>query len=328
MPNAKIKGIGACVPDKILTNADLEKIVDTSDEWITTRSGIKERHIVTEDQASSDLSTIAAKNALEDAGIEAEELDLIIIGTVTPDYMFPSTASIVQKNLGIKNIPCFDFEAACAGFLYGVHTARAFIESGLYKNVLVIGVELLTKITNWEDRSTCVLFGDGAGAAIVSVSDEGDQSKILSSAISADGHLGHLLLQPAGGSRNPPSHETVEKNLHTIQMAGREVFKHAVSKMAKISKEAMKMAGLKPEDIDWVVPHQANIRIIDSLTKKLKQPSERVIKTIHKYGNTSSSSVPIAMVDAYQEGKFKRGDKILLVAFGGGFTWGSVLLNW
>ncbi len=327
MTASTIKGIGSALPEKILTNQDLERIVDTSDEWITTRTGIKERRIVEGDTASSDLATEAAIKAIDDAGIDKNDIDLIIVGTVTPDTMFPSTSCIVQAKLGLPNVPAFDLLAACPGWLYGLTVADSFIQSGKYSNILVIGVELLTKIVNWQDRNTCVLFGDAAGAAVVSRADEGD-GLIHSTFISANGNLGHLLMQPAGGSQMPASQETIDKNLHTIQMAGSEVFKNAVKYMAQAAKKAIKEAGLKDEDIDWVIPHQANIRIIESLAKKLRKPMDRVIVTIEKYGNTSSSTIPVAMVDAIEEGKIKRGDKLLLVSFGGGFTWGAVVLTY
>ncbi len=327
MIGSTIKGLGTALPEKILTNQDLERMVDTSDEWITTRTGIKERRITDSETASSDLAAQAAEKAIAESGIDKKDIDMIIVGTVTPDTLFPSTACVVQAKLGLPNIPAFDILAACPGWLYALTIADSFIKSGKCRNVIAIGVETLTKITNWEDRNTCVLFGDGAGAAVLSKAEEGD-GLLHSSFISANGSLGHLLVQPAGGSRMPASKETVEKNLHTVHMAGSEVFKNAVKFMANASKMAIKEAGLTPEDIDWVIPHQANIRIIESLAKKLRKPMDRVIVTIEKYGNTSSSTIPIALREAIDDGRIKRGDKLLFVSFGGGFTWGAVVITY
>lgn len=326
MLRARISGIGSAVPERILTNSELERMVDTSDEWIVTRSGIKERHIVDDEIASSDLATKAAKRAIEFAGITPSDIDLIIVATVTPDKLFPSTATIVQTNLGISGCPAFDISAACTGFIYGLTVAESFIKSGKYKTILVIGVEILTKFTDWNDRGTCVLFGDGAGAAIVTPTES--EEGILGSYLSADGSLGHLLELPAGGSRMPITHDVLDANLHTIKMAGSEVFKSAVKSMDEAADKALEAANIKPEDINWVIPHQANIRIIEGLAKRLNQPMEKVIVTIHKYGNTSSSTIPIALVDAIREKKIKKGDLLLLVAFGGGFTWGGLVIRW
>lgn len=321
-----ITGIGSALPDKVITNDDLSKMVDTSDEWIRTRTGIRERRIVEDDIATSDLCTEAAIKALEDAKVDPKDIDLIIVATVTPDMAFPSTACIVQKNLGATNAAAFDMSVGCSGFLYGLATGTNFIKAGAYKKVLVIGAEVLSKIMDWEDRSTCVLFGDGAGACVLERCEEG--LGILSYNLGADGENGHFLTQPAGGSRMPSSIETVEKRLHYIHMDGREVFKFAVRVMGKASIEALKEVDMELEDIDFLIPHQANIRIINSAAKRLKVPKDRVYVNLDRYGNMSSASIPIALEEAYREGLINKGDNILMVAFGAGLTWASVILKW
>ncbi|NLV77681.1 MAG: ketoacyl-ACP synthase III [Tissierellia bacterium] len=321
-----ITGIGSALPDKVITNDDLSKMVDTSDEWIRTRTGIRERRIVEDDMATSDLCTEAAIKALEDAKVDPKDIDLIIVATVTPDMAFPSTACIVQKNLGATNAAAFDMSVGCSGFLYGLATGTNFIKAGAYKKVLVIGAEVLSKIMDWEDRSTCVLFGDGAGACVLERCEEG--LGILSYNLGADGENGHFLTQPAGGSRMPSSIETVEKRLHYIHMDGREVFKFAVRVMEKASIEALKEVDMELEDIDFLIPHQANIRIINSAAKRLKVPKDRVYVNLDRYGNMSSASIPIALEEAYREGLINKGDNILMVAFGAGLTWASVILKW
>lgn len=321
-----ITGIGSAIPDKVITNDDLSKIVDTSDEWIRTRTGIRERRIVEDDIATSDLCTEAAIKALEDAKVDPKDIDLIIVATVTPDMAFPSTACIVQKNLGATNAAAFDMSVGCSGFLYGLATGTNFIKAGAYKKVLVIGAEVLSKIMDWEDRSTCVLFGDGAGACVLERCEEG--LGILSYNLGADGENGHFLTQPAGGSRMPASIETVNNRLHYIHMDGREVFKFAVRVMEKASIEALKEADMELEDIDFLIPHQANIRIINSAAKRLKVPKDRVYINLDRYGNMSSASIPIALEEAYREGLINKGDNILMVAFGAGLTWASVILKW
>jgi 3-oxoacyl-[acyl-carrier-protein] synthase-3 len=327
MFNIKITGTGSYLPDKILTNADLEKMVDTSDEWITTRTGIKERHIAGEEEATSDLTTEAAKRALKMARIPAKELDAIIIATITPDTLFPSTACWVQKKLGIKtNIPAFDISAACSGYLYGLILSSNMIETGSADKILVCGSETLSKITNWDDRSTCVLFGDGAGCSVVEKSE--GESELLSYVWNADGKLGELLIQEAGGSRHPATKETVEKKLHTISMQGNEVYKHAVTKMKKAAMESLKKANLKGEDVDIYVPHQANIRIIEATIKRAGIPIEKTIVTIDKTGNMSAATIPVGIDWAVRGGRLKRGDTLLSTAFGGGFTWSAVTLKW
>jgi len=327
MFDIKITGTGSYLPDKILTNSDLEKMVDTSDEWITTRTGIKERHIASEKEATSDLTTKAAKRALDMAGISAKELDLIMVATITPDTLFPSTACWVQKKLGIKtNIPAFDLSAACSGYLYGLILSSTMIKTGVADKILLCGSETLTKITNWNDRSSCVLFGDGAGCSVIEKSK--GESSLLSYVWNADGRLGNLLIQEAGGSRMPATKKTVENNLHTISMQGNEVYKHAVTKMKKSAMEALKKANLKGEDIDVYVPHQANIRIIEATIKRAGIPMEKTIVTIDKTGNMSAATIPIGIDWAVRNGQLKRGNILLSTAFGGGFTWGAAILRW
>ncbi|MCP2620295.1 ketoacyl-ACP synthase III, partial [Candidatus Aminicenantes bacterium AC-334-K16] len=311
---------------KILTNQDLEKMVETSDEWIVTRTGIKERHIASADQATSDLASEAAKRALQDAGISAEEIDLILVATSTPDTIFPSTACRVQHNLGADHTPAFDLSAGCTGFLYGMIVAEGLILNGTARRVLLIGAELLTKITNWEDRSTCVLFGDGAGAVVLEESQ--DDSGMLSSYWRADGSLGELLILPGGGTRIPASHESVDQKLHYLQMKGNEVFKHAVKRMGEAALEALKIAGLKKKDVDYLVPHQANIRIIDATGQRLKLSPEKVYTNIHRYGNISVASIPVAIHELKEAGKLKKGDILVFDAFGAGFTWAAVVYRW
>jgi len=322
----KILGTGSNLPERVLTNFDLEKMVDTSDEWIVTRSGIRERRIVDPEVPSSELALPAAKTAMEDAGITPEDLDAIIVATVTPDMPFPSTACLLQHKLGCRRIPGFDISAGCTGFLYGTILADSLIRSGDHKCVLVIGVEELTKITNWTDRGTCVLFGDGAGAIVMGVSDDDDKG-IIGKYWSGDGGVSHYLKQIAGGSIMPACKESVEKNLHTVYMLGNETFKTAVRAMEEASIEALKDANLDMEDLDWLIPHQANIRIIEFTAKRLKLPMDRVVITIDKYGNTSAASVPISLDEALKDGKIKEGDEALLVAFGAGFTWGGTVIR-
>jgi 3-oxoacyl-[acyl-carrier-protein] synthase-3 len=322
----KIAGIGNYVPEKILTNADLEKMVDTSDEWITTRSGIKERRIVGPDQATSDLAIEAAKKALDDAGLTADDVDLIVLATATPDTIFPSTACWVQKGLGADHVPAFDISAACSGFLYGLILCESLILSGHRKRILLIAAETLTKSTNWEDRSTCVLFGDGAAAVVLEESR--DESGLLSHYWKADGNLGELLLQPAGGSRIPISQDVIDQKSHFIAMRGNEVFKHAVKRMGEAAARVVKKAGLTNDDIDYLIPHQANIRIIQATGNRLKLPEEKVFINIHKYGNTSCVTIPTGLSEMKESGRLKKGDIIVMVAFGAGFTWAGITYRW
>ncbi|OGC80233.1 MAG: 3-oxoacyl-ACP synthase [candidate division Zixibacteria bacterium RBG_16_43_9] len=324
---AVITGTGSFTPEKVLTNADLEKMVETTDEWITARSGIKERRIADKETAASDLSFEATKKAMEEAKIKPEELDLILIGTVTPDYLLPSTACILQDKLGAKNAAVMDIVAACSGFLYGLSVAQAFIYSGKYKTILVIGVEVLSKITNWNDRNTCVLFGDGAGAAIVQRTQENNKG-ILATYLCGDGSLANLLHIPVGGTRTPLTKENIDKGDQYIKMEGNEVFKSAVRSMGDAATRALKEANISAEQIDLLIPHQANIRIIEATAKRLKLPMEKVFVNIDKYGNTSAASIPIALDEARKSGRIKPGDITLLVAFGAGFTWGSAVIRW
>lgn len=324
--SAGILGVGAYLPEKIITNKDLEKIVDTSDEWIVERTGIRERHIAAPEQATSDLCLESAKIALADAGIAAEELDLIIVATATPDYMYPSTACLVQDRLGAVKAGAFDLAAGCSGFIYGLNVASQMIVSGAYQKILVLGAESLSRIINWTDRNTCVLFGDGAGAAVVGRVEEG--YGLLGFELGSDGNGGPYLIQPAGGSRQPASHETVEKHGHTIHMSGQDVFKFAARILPATCKRVMKQAGLNIGDIDLLVPHQANLRIIDNAIKRLGIDHDKVWININKYGNTSAACVPICLTEAQAAGKLKKGDHVMLVAFGAGLTWASALLKW
>jgi 3-oxoacyl-[acyl-carrier-protein] synthase-3 len=324
--NAKITGTGSFAPSKVLTNYDLEKIVDTSDEWIITRTGIKERRIAEDGTGASDLSLEASRIALQEAKLEPDQIDLILVGTVTPDYLLPSTACILQDKLKAKNAAVLDIVAACSGFLYGLSIASAFIAIGQYRNVLVIGVEVLSKITNWEDRNTCVLFGDGAGAAVVSATTE--EKGILGTFLSGDGSLANLLHIPVGGTKFPLTKENFDLKQHYIHMQGNEVFKSAVRAMESAVGHVVREVGLSPDQIDLLIPHQANIRIIEALAKRLKVPMDKVYVNIDRYGNTSAASVPIAMDEARKKGVIKEGSNTVLVAFGGGFTWGSAVIRW
>ena len=323
--NAKFTSFGSYVPKRVVTNFDLEKMTDTSDEWIRTRTGMSERHYAAPEEAASDLAYIAAQRALEASPLKYREIEMIIVGTVTGDHAFPSTACILQKKLGMKNIPCFDLSAGCTGFLYSVDVAKNFIENGTKNNILVIGVEVLSKTINFKDRSTCVLFGDGAGATIVSRAERNDISRIIDSVMYADGSQSDLLYQPAGGSRMPASPETVEKNLHTVYMEGNRIFKNAIRSMYAATDELLRRNKLEAKDIDWIVPHQANIRIIESLADKLHFPMNKVIVNIEKYANTSSATIPIAIDEAIRDKKIRRGDLVILTSFGAGLTWGAIL---
>lgn len=324
--NSKITGTGSFAPSKILTNYDLEKMVETSNEWIITRTGIRERRISEDGTGASDLSLEASLIALKEAKLEPEQIDLILLGTVTPDYLLPSTACILQDKLKAKNAAVLDIVAACSGFIYGLSIASAFIAIGQYRNVLVIGVELLSKITNWEDRNTCVLFGDGAGAAVVSATTE--EKGILGTFLSGDGSLANLLHIPAGGAKVPLTKENIDLKQHYIFMAGNEVFKSAVRAMAGAAEHIIQEVGLSSDEVDLLIPHQANIRIIEALAKRLKLPMEKVYVNIDRYGNTSAASVPIALDEARKKGVIKEGSNTVLVAFGAGFTWGSAVIKW
>lgn len=324
--NAGILGTGFYVPEKIMTNADLEKIVETSDEWIVERTGIKERRIAEDNQPMSDLALRAAKVALADASVAAEDLDLIIVATLTSDRIIPSTACMIQNLLGAKHAAAFDLSAACSGFAYAASVAAQFIETGAYKKALVIGAETLSKYINWEDRNTCVLFGDGAGAAVLGQVEEG--YGILSFDLGSDGSGGDAIQIPSSGSLMPVSKESIDQKLNLIHMNGRDVFKFAVKAMGKTVKNSLAKIDMPQEKIDWLVPHQANIRIIESAAKRLSMPMDKVIVNIHKYGNMSAACIPIALAEAAAAKRFKKGDIIALSGFGAGLTWASCIIRW
>ncbi len=320
-----VAGAGFYLPKKVLTNKDLEKMVDTSDEWITTRTGIKERRIADKDTATSDMAKEASAKAIKDAGLTPEDIELIIVATITPDMPLPSTACLLQGKLGAKKAAAFDVVAACSGFIYAIATADAYIKSGLYKNALVVGAEKMSSVTDWTDRNTCVLFGDGAGAVVLKPVDTGG---ILSICLGADGSQADLLKIPAGGSKEPSSKETVDKRLHYIKMSGGELFKHAVKIMADAGKAAASALNFESEDIDWVIPHQANMRILNAVAKRMNLDLNKIHFNIKKYGNMSSASTAVAFAEAVKEGKIKKGDVVVLDAFGAGLTWGAIVIEW
>lgn len=327
MPSARIIGTGSYVPPKVLTNADLEKLVDTSDEWILTRTGIVERRIALEEEATSDLALPAAQAALEAAGLDPADLDMILVATITPDMPFPSTACVLQDRLGARRAGALDISAACSGFVYGLAVADGLIRAGTARTVLLLGAETLTKVVNWQDRNTCVLFGDGAGAVVLRA-DEGERG-ILSTHLYADGSRGSLLMLPGCGSRHPVSHAAVDAGLAKMQMnGGNEVFKLAVRAMEDAALTALKQHGLEVSDIDHLITHQANLRIISALGQRLGVPDHKVEVTIQKYGNTSAASIPIALDEAVRAGRVKAGEIVLVCAFGGGLTWASSLIRW
>lgn len=321
----RIVGTGSAIPEQVLTNHDLEGMVDTSDEWIRERTGILCRHIVDEDKAASDLAYQAALEAMEVAGVSPEDIDMIIVGTSSPDMFFPSTACLVQDRLRARNAGAFDLSAGCTGFIYGLGLGNALISSSQCDVVLVIGTEALTRFVDWTDRSTCVLFGDGAGAAVLQPSN--DDRGIISVYLNSDGSLGHLLQLPAGGSRMPATMATVENRLHFIKMVGSEVFKSAVKAMGDATVHILAQAGLTPDDIDLLIPHQANIRIIQATAKRINLSMDRVFVNVQEYGNTSAASIPIALDEAIKNGVLQEGDVCLMVAFGAGFTWGSAMVK-
>ncbi|WP_440222748.1 beta-ketoacyl-ACP synthase III [Dokdonella sp. MW10] len=319
---SRIAGTGSYLPDKVVTNADLEKFVETSDEWIRTRTGIRERRMAADGETTGDLAFHAATRALEAAGVQASELDLIVLGTTTPDIIFPSTACLLQHRLGANGCAAFDVNAACSGFVYALGVADAFIRSGQARKALVVGAETLTRMLDWNDRGTCVLFGDGAGAVVLEASEE---PGILTTKLHADGGYKHLLYNPVGvsaGFRDEPNHGV------RVLMTGNEVFKVAVKTLDRIVGETLEAAGMDESQIDWLIPHQANLRIIEATAKRLKMPMERVVVTVDRHGNTSSGSVPLALDEAVRSGRVKRGQTVLLEAFGGGFTWASALLRY
>jgi 3-oxoacyl-[acyl-carrier-protein] synthase-3 len=321
-----ITGVGSYVPEKILTNADLEKMVETSDEWITTRTGIKERRIAAQDEFTSDMAAKAALQAMKMAGVTADQINLVIVATVTPDMPFPSTACLVQHKIGAKNAAAFDLEAACSGFIYGIEVAKQFIISHTYETVLVIGAEKLSSITDWKDRNTCVLFGDGAGAAILQ-HRPGTQG-LLAAAVGADGEKSDLLFMPGGGSRCPATQGSVDARLHFLRMEGKETFKNAVQTMSAAAREVLRRCELDISRIKCVIPHQANRRIVDAVAERIGATPAQVFVNLHKYGNTSAASVVIALDEAVASGKIQRGDLVLLVVFGAGSTWGAAVIEW
>ena len=325
MYSAKIIGLGKYLPKDKLTNSDLEKMVDTSDEWITTRTGIKERRILKEKKGASFLAYEASLSALKMAGLNPKDIELIIVATITPDMPFPSTGCFLQKHLNAKNAVAFDISAACSGFIYALITAYQFISTGLYKNALVVGSEVLSTVVDWKDRSTCVLFGDGAGAVVLTRSKE---KTLLGSYMASDGSFAHLLMIPAGGSVNPASTHTVNNKLHYIKMCGNELFKIAVRMMVKAAQESIKSANISVKDISLFIPHQANERIINAVLERLSLPKEKAYINIHRYGNMSSASVVIALVEAYEENRIKKNDILLLDTFGAGLVCGSCVLKW
>ncbi|MEY2481946.1 MAG: 3-oxoacyl-[acyl-carrier-protein] synthase [Verrucomicrobiota bacterium] len=321
-----IIGTGSYVPEKILSNADLSKMVDTSDEWITTRTGIKERRIAAKDEFTSDMATKAALAAIEQAGISPKEIDLILLATATPDMLFPATACLVQKNIGATNAACLDISAACAGFLFGVDIAHQFITSHTHETVLVIGAEKLSSITNWTDRNTCVLFGDGAGAAILK--HRGGTHGVIATHVGSDGNYADILFMPGGGCRTPITKENADQNLSTIHMSGKDVYKQAVIAMMSASKKVLEQAGLTIDDIACVIPHQANVRIIEAIADRLGISRDHFFVNLDRYGNTSAAAVAIALDEANRTGRIKAGDYILMVVFGGGLTWASTVIEW
>jgi 3-oxoacyl-[acyl-carrier-protein] synthase-3 len=325
--HSRVLGTGMAVPEKVITNEYLASVVDTSDEWIVTRTGMKERHHVRTDQAASDLAVPASLEALKRAGLTAADLDMIIVATVTPDMLFPSTSCIVQDRIGARQIPAFDVSAGCTGAIYALALADQFIRTGSCRHILVVGVEVLSKITNWSDRATCVLFGDAAGAVVVGPCRDGAHG-MLACHLASDGSNRDTLYMPAGGSRMPASAETVRQNLHTLHMRGNEIFKPAVNTMIESTQTLIQRARLTVDDVDLFIFHQANLRIIEAVGKRLGVPEAKVFVNIHKYGNTSSASTMVAMHEALVQGKIRPGSRVIQVAFGAGLTWGGILWSW
>lgn len=323
---ASITGIGSYLPGKVLTNYDLEKMVDTSDEWIIQRTGIKERRIIENGQITSDLGTQASLRAMEDAGVSPNDLDMIITSTITPDHIFPSTSCFIQQKLGATRASAFDILAACAGFIYALSIGQSFVNSGAMETVLVVGAECLSTITDYTDRATCVLFGDGAGAVVIQKSST--KHEILSTSLAADGSQADVLIMPGGGAKTPASIESVQQRTHYIQFRGKEVFKLAINNITNLILETVTKNDLTINDIDLIIPHQSNLRIIEATMEKLGLPKEKAFVNIDKYGNTSSASIPIAIDEARKEGRLSKGDIVMLVAFGGGLTWGSSVIRW
>ncbi|HXV19382.1 MAG TPA: beta-ketoacyl-ACP synthase III [Desulfuromonadales bacterium] len=326
MKRARIIGTGSCVPDKVLTNSDLEKFLDTTDEWIVSRTGIRERHIAGEGEYTSDLATRAAERALAMAGVRGEDIDLVVVGTITGDFPWPATACLVQKNLGAAGAAAFDVSAACSGFVYALDAAARRIETGVSKKALVIGAEILSRAVDWEDRNTCILFGDGAGAVVLE-GQEGEHG-VLSTHLHADGSYWELLYQPGFGARFPASEAGIKERLPFLKMQGNEVFKVAVRSLSEVAQEALAANGMSTADVDLFIPHQANRRILEATAKRLGLSDEQVYINVDRFGNTSGASIPLALDEANRAGRLKAGDILLLDAFGGGFTWASALLRW
>ena len=324
--HARVIGTGSYVPEKILSNEDLACMVDTSDEWITTRTGMKERRLARVDEFTSDMGYEAALKAILAAQISVEEIDFILVATLTPDYVFPSTACLLQARLKAVNAAALDIQAACTGYIYALSLAQAYIESGRYKNILIVAAEKLSSIVNYKDRGTCVLFGDGASACVVS--DKGPGLWVRDVSLGADGELAELLILPAGGSKNPATMQTVEAGMHYLQMGGKETYKHAVRRMEMAANLCLNRVGIAESAISWMVPHQANLRIVEAIAKRFGLAMERVYLTIHKYGNTSASSLGIALDELLKEHRLSEGENLLLVAFGAGLTWGASILTW
>ena len=322
-----IAGTGSYVPERILTNAELSQLVDTSEEWILSRTGIRERRIAADDETTSQMATHAARQALDNAGMSAEELELIIVATITPDTPTPATACYIQQSLGASRAVAFDISAACSGFLYAMKIAKRLIASGAFKNAIIIGAEKLSSVTNWDDRTTCVLFGDGAGAAVLRLAAP-EEGAILATEMGTDGNLTHLLRIPGGGTACPITAANVNDHLFTLTMLGKEVFKHAVNRMKEAAEKVIERAGLTADSIACVIPHQANLRIIDAIADRLAVPNERVFVNLDKYGNTSAAAIAIALDEANRSGAFKRGDNIVLVVFGAGLTWAAAAIRW
>jgi len=325
-PHSRILGTGAYAPERVLTNHDLEKLVDTSDQWITERTGIKQRHIAREDETASDMAVVAARRALEMAGLSAADLDMIIVGTISGDLPMPACAVFVQQKLGAGPIPSFDVSAACAGFLYSMSIADQFIRSGMHKHILIVGVELLSRVIDWQDRATCVLFGDGAGAAVLGPA-VGDGRGVLSTKLYTDANLAESLCIPAGGSKEPITPESLKARRDKVHMVGQDIFKSAVKNLSSASRSALIEANMDADSVRWVVPHQANLRIISQVALRLDIPMERFVLNIDRYGNTSSASIPLALDEASRDGRIKPGDTVLMCALGAGISWGSALVR-
>lgn len=327
MNKTRIAGIGSFLPEKVLTNHDLEKMVDTNHEWIVQRTGIERRHIIADDEGTSDMCVRAAQKALADANMTIDQIDMICVATLSGDYKMPATACLVQNKLGAKHIMSFDLNAACSGFIYGMHVADQFIKTGAYKNILLIGAENLTRILNYKDRETCILFGDGAGAMILSRADDSDPNHIMTTLAHADGSLYDLLWAKSGGTRHPFSQQVLDEGSQYMIMKGKDIFKNATRTMAACCKEALENTNTKVTDLDWIVPHQANMRITEAVSNQFDFPMEKIVSTVHETGNTSAASIPIAFDMAYRDGRLKRGQLIMLTAFGAGLTSGAALLR-